>query len=161
MGERIEEVKKRIIKKFPKLAKDKDFKIESKATYDYNCIAWAYNIDNRWMWPNTGQYCFLDGVHYWPSDEILDCDVSHFIKAFELQGYRVCEISKFDPDYRKIALYVKINSTECTHASRELSNGFWTSKLGSFVDIQHGTPYTIENKDYGEVYCIMKKYLSK
>jgi len=108
------------------------------------------------MWPNIGQYPFLDGVHYWPSDEILDCDVSHFIKAFELKGYSVCDACDFDPNYRKIALYVKNNSTECTHAARERRNGFWTSKLGEYVDIQHGTPHAIESEVYGEVYCFMK-----
>ena len=159
MGERIEEIKKTVINIFPKLAKDKDFEITSQESQNYNCIAWAYMLTNRWMWPNTGEHVFLDGVDYWPSDEILDCDVSHFIKAFELQGYSVCETCKFDPKYRQIALYVKANSTECTHAARELGNGFWTSKLGPYVDIQHGTPYTIENKDYGEVYCFMRKNL--
>ena len=156
MGERAEEVKARLLKIFPKLAHDENFKITSKESSDYNCIAWAYIIKDKWMWPNTGDGNFLDGVHYWPSNEILDGDVSHFIKAFELKGYRVCETCKFDPGYTKIALYVKANSTECTHAAREKRNGFWTSKLGSYVDIQHGTPYTIENDDYGKVYCFMK-----
>jgi hypothetical protein len=157
MGKGIEEIKELLLDIFPKLAQDKNFKITSKSSDDYNCIAWAYNIDDKWMWPNTGQNFFLDGVHYWPSDEILDCDVSHFIKAFELHGYRVCEFCNFDPQYRKIVLYVKDNSTECTHAAREKENGFWTSKLGRSVDIQHETPYTIESNYYGKVFCFMKK----
>jgi len=156
MGERDEEIKEGLLRIFPKLAQDKDFKITSPASSDYNCIAWAYIIKNRWMWPNTGDGSFLDGIHYWPSNEILDDDVSHFIKAFELQGYIVCEECKFDPKYRKIALYAKDNSTKCTHAAREQRDGFWTSKLGPYVDIQHGTPYTIENNTYGKVYCFMK-----
>ena len=157
MGERVEEIKALLLKIFPKLARDENFKITSKESGDYNCIAWAYNIDNRWMWPNTGEFPFLDGVHYWPSDEILDSDVSHFIKEFELKGYSICEACDFDPKYRKIVLYTKANSTECTHAAREQRNGFWTSKLGHSVDIQHGTPYAIENDNYGKVYCFMKK----
>ena len=155
MGERTEEIKAQLVKIFPKLAQDENFKITSPASSDYNCIAFAYNIYNRWMWPNTGESHFLDGVHYWTSGEILDCNVSHF-KAFELKGYSVCESCEFDPKYRKIALYVKSNSTECTHAAREQRNGFWKSKLGRDVDIQHGTPYTIENDQYGKVYCFMK-----
>jgi hypothetical protein len=75
----------------------------------------------------------------------------------QIDGYSVCEICDFDPKYKKIVLYVKTNSTECTHAARELRNGFWSSKLGRYVDIQHGTPYTIESKVYGEVYCFMRK----
>ena len=159
MGETVEEIKRRLFQAFPKLSHDNGFKVSSKATPVYNCIAWAYKLDNRWMWPNTGEYSFLDGVHYWPSDEILDCDVSNFIEAFKLKGYECCDNSCFEPEYRnkqKIALYVKPGTTECTHAARELSNGCWTSKLGNDCDIQHGTPDTIENDGYGKVHCFMK-----
>ena len=44
-----------------------------------------------------------------------------------------------------------------THAARQLSSGFWTSKLGEAYDIQHGTPQSIEGGIYGCVYCYMKK----
>ena len=157
MGERTKEIKRILLSAFPKLINDKDFKVTSNDTPVYNCIAWAYKIDNRWMWPNTGKYPFLDGVHYWPSEDILDCNVNNFIDAFKLKGYECCDNCQFEPEYRKIALYVKPGSTECTHAARELSNGCWTSKLGKFNDIQHGTAEAIENEDYGKVYCYMKK----
>jgi hypothetical protein len=157
MGERTKEIKRILFSAFPKLINDKDFKVTSNDTPVYNCIAWAYKIDNRWMWPNTGEYPFLDGVHYWPSEEILDCNVNNFIDAFKLKGYECCDSCQFEYGYRKIALYVKPGSTECTHAARELSNGCWTSKLGGFNDIQHGTAEAIENDDYGNVYCYMKK----
>lgn len=157
MGERVEEIKRLLFQAFPKLLQDKDFKVTSKATPIYNCIAWAYNINNRWMWPNTGKYTFLDGIHYWPSNEIIDCDVSNFIDAFKLKGYERCDNCELEFGYRKIALYVKLNTTECTHTARELSNGCWSSKLGEYNDIQHGTPEAIENDDYGKVYCFMKR----
>ncbi|MBP1678031.1 MAG: hypothetical protein H6Q20_2590 [Bacteroidetes bacterium] len=157
MGERTEEIKRILFNAFPKLLNDKDFKVTSNGTPAYNCIAWAYKIDNRWMWPNTGEYPFLDGVHYWPSEDILDCNVNNFIDAFKLKGYECCDSCQFEPGYRKIALYVKPGTTECTHAARELSNGCWTSKLGEYNDIQHGTVEAIENDVYGKVYCYMKK----
>lgn len=157
MDKSIKEIKDKIIDNFPELVKDSNFKITSKETSKYNCIAWAYLLEDKWMWPNTGDYTFLDGIHYWPSDEIIDCDVKNFIKAFELKGYEYCENGNHEEGYRKIALYVKPNTTECTHAARELKNGFWTSKLGRLEDIQHGTPYTLEGKVYGKVYCFMKK----
>ena len=80
MGERIEQIKRELVRFFPKLKDDDGFKITSKETPAYNCIAWAYNIDNRWMWPNTGEYEFLDGVHYWPTDEIQEASIENFIK---------------------------------------------------------------------------------
>lgn len=157
MGERTEEIKRFLLHAFPKLIHDTDFKVTSKETPVYNCIAWAYNIDNRWMWPNTGEYVFLDGVHFWPSDEIIDCNVNNFINAFKLKGYECCDNCQFEPGFRKIALYVKPDTTDCTHAARETSSGYWTSKLGQFNDIQHGTAEAIENDEYGKVYCYMKK----
>lgn len=157
MGERAEEVKRNVLQIFPKLSHDKDLKITSKSDPSYNCIAWAYNINNRWMWPNTGEYTFLDGVHFWPSSEIMDSNVQNFIDAFKQIGYELCEKPDFESDYRRIALYVVPGTTACTHAARQLRNGMWTSKLGMYCDIQHGTPETIENNEYGKVYCIMKK----
>ncbi len=157
MGEKTEDIKKQIIQAFPKLALDSYFELTSPYNSCYNCIAWAYNLDNRWMWPNTGGYVFLDGIHYWPSDHVLDCNVDNFIEAFSFKGYIICDGPDFEEGYRKIALYVAKGTKECTHASRQLNNGFWTSKLGKSQDIQHGTPYDIEGDSYGEVFCFMKR----
>jgi len=157
MGERAEEVRRKLIQAFPKLIHDEEFKVTSKSDPSYNCIAWAYHIDNRWMWPNTGEYEFLDGIHFWPSEEIMDCNVQHFIEAFRLKGYEQCESSSFEIGYRKIALYVLSGTTICTHAARQLGNGNWTSKLGEYNDIYHGTPEAIENDIYGNVFCFMKR----
>ena len=142
---------------FPGLATDKDFKITSPETPDYNCIAWAYHYDDRWMWPGGVSEKTLDGFHFWPDDVSDSTDVQSFIDAFRLKGYSVCDDLDFNPQYRKIALYVKKGTTICTHAARELSNGLWSSKLGSGHDIQHGTPYSIEGQVYGVVYCLMRK----
>jgi hypothetical protein len=147
----------RIFSWFPKLMGDVDFKLTSPATPNYNCIAWAYNINNRVMWPGGPDAKNLDGFHYWPDGAANDTHVSAFIEAFELKGYHVCKKWEHEDGYRKIALYTKEGSTECTHASRELTSGKWTSKLGPQQDIQHGTPFSIEGSVYGKVYCIMKQ----
>ncbi len=157
MGERVEEIEKVIVGCFPKLEHDTLFKVTSKATPKYNCIAWAYKIDNRWMWPNTGEYEFLDGIHFWPDKEIRSCDVSNFIAVFEQLGYERCDNGEMEQGHRKIALYVVPNTTTCTHAARQLASGCWTSKLGKSQDIQHGSAETIEGVAYGEVYCYMKQ----
>lgn len=151
MGQGTDKIKSTIFNWFPELTKDSQFEITSPATPNYNCIAWAYNIDNRWMWPNTGLHPHLDGVHYWPTDEIIDCNVANFIDAFKLKGYELCASSNFEEGYRKIALYVTPGTEECTHAARQKTNGYWTSKLGEFHDIQHGTPEAIEGNIYGKV----------
>lgn len=146
-----------IIAAFPGLKNDPDFKITSPVNPDYNCIAWAYLYDDRWMWPGGVEAKSIDGFHYWPDGVEDTTDVSSFIKAFVKSGYSLCDDDSFEVGYRKVALYVKEGSKECTHASRQLSNGKWTSKLGRYHDIQHGSPYTIEGDVYGKVHCIMKR----
>ena len=66
--------RKRIIEVFPKLANDKSFKITSKDSPNYNCIAWAGLEDQQWWQP--GMNYDLEGVKFrWPpnipSDNIL------------------------------------------------------------------------------------------
>ena len=136
---------------------DKFFKITSPNDSNYNCIAWAYQIKGRWMWPPAGsQARVLDAVTFWP-DENASEEVESFVDAFRLKGYEKCDTPDFEHGYRKIALYVTPGTTRCTHAARQLSTGLWTSKLGESFDIQHGTPFTIEGDVYGEVYCYMKR----
>lgn len=157
MGKNVDQIAEIIKEIFPKLKTDTEFKVTSKEDERYNCIAWAYNINNRWMWPNTGDCPFIDGVHYWPSNEIMEPTVENFIKAFRLKGYEVCDNFRHEEGYQKVALYAIPGTNICTHASRELANGKWTSKLGQIQDIQHGDPTTIENDGYGKVCCIMKR----
>lgn len=152
MGKGTEEMIARV---FPNLAADEHFKITSKQTSDYNCIAWAYCKNDCWMWPNTGKFPFLDGVHYWPDESLKDENVDNFIEAFSLKGYEICNDESFDIHFRKIALYVEPGTKKCTHAARQLRNGFWTSKLGDWHDIQHGSPDSVSGVEYGVVYCIM------
>lgn len=157
MGKDIEKLKRVIIKYFPRLAHDKNFQITSPQTPNYNCIAWAYNYKDRWMWPDPCATGGLDGVCYWPDEVTKTPDVDSFIEAFRKKGYEICDNAEFDERLQKIALYVKPGTRECTHAARQLRNSFWTSKLGQGNDIQHGTPYTIEGNNYGIVYCIMSR----
>lgn len=157
MGESIDQIRRAIISAFPKLGQDANFKVTSKEDHTYNCIAWAYNYSDRWMWPNTGKTRFIDGVDYWPSKELMEPSIQNFIDAFRLKGYEVCDGYQHEDGYQKVALYALPNSNMCTHAARELRNGFWTSKLGEWQDIQHGDPTTIENNNYGNVRCILKR----
>jgi len=155
MGQ-VDAIRERLFSIFPGLKNDADFKLTSPATPDYNCISWAYSYSDRWMWPRSGETNCLDGVLYWPDGIIDSEDVTAFVEAFKLKGYNLCDSWEHEEGYRRIALYVE-KGTSCTHASRELSTGKWTSKLGQLPDIQHGNPFSIEGIAYGRVYCIMKR----
>lgn len=153
MDQRAEE----IIKAFPALQYDEGFLLTSPENPDYNCIAWAYGTDKCWMWPEN-EY---DGVSTWPNDYTGSPDIEAFMKAFADAGYEECEDAEQEPMYTKIALYTYPHTQECTHAARQLPNGLWTSKLGSSYDIQHSTPYVIQGRLYGNVYCLMKKKMTQ
>ncbi|GHV61315.1 hypothetical protein FACS1894195_1670 [Bacteroidia bacterium] len=155
MGQTFELDRENIIRLFPGLTTDTDFQITSKASHRYNCIAWAYKYDDRWM-EYGGKY-ELDGVIYWWPDGVNNTPyIDAYADAFKLRGYEFCESWLHESDYEKIALYVD-KEQRCTHAAREKRNGTWTSKLGKSNDISHNSPYSIEGDFYGRVECIMKR----
>jgi hypothetical protein len=139
-----------IIQSFPGLRDDPEFKITSLETSNYNCIAWAVNRTNSFWWPLVPQ---PDGT-YWPLENKSE-DFKNLIDAYSSVGYRPCEDWVFEVKYKKIALYIDNETGRFTHASRQLRNGLWTSKLGPYFDITHSTPFTIEGKCYGNVNAYM------
>lgn len=142
---------KEIINAFPGLQYDAGFQITSPEDTDYNCIAWAWGRKDCWLWPDEE----ADGVTVWPRNSVDKTSINAFIEAFKSQGYVVCDSDEHEEGKEKIALYAYPDSGECTHASRQLANGIWTSKLGPSFDIAHSTPYTIQGRLYGMVACIL------
>lgn len=138
---------------FPNLRKDSNFKITSPKTDGYNCISWASQKGPVWFWPPLGKE--LEEDEYWPDGIDDDTRIETFIKAMVTENFALCPDDKVEPNITKIALYSKNGC--CTHASRQLQNGLWTSKLGYWHDIQHSTPHSLEGDMYGTVYCYMKK----
>ncbi|MBE6245580.1 MAG: hypothetical protein E7108_08700 [Bacteroidales bacterium] len=158
MGSGVEESERVLKRIFPNLNDDSDFKVTSKRTEKYNCIAWAYFFDDRWMWPATETSKVLDGIYYfWPTEGISSNDVSSFIDAFKQKGYELCDSFSHEEGFQKIALYTKPGTTECTHAAREHRDGTWTSKIGALEDIQHGTPFSLSGDLYGIPTHFMKR----
>lgn len=147
-----------IIALFPKLKDDKYFKVSSPEDPNYNCIAWAYQlINNRWMQPPTGNVA-LDAVTWWPDGVTGSEDISCMVEAFVRNSYSVCDSWEHENGFIKVALYYNPENNHWTHAARESRSGdFWMSKLGPQNDIFHGTPFTIEGKQYGKVYCCLKR----
>lgn len=148
-------MKEKIIEWFPLLGEDKDFIITSPKTRAYNCISWATEHDDMWYWPPLGSK--PDDDEYWPAELADDTRIETFISAMELEGFRRCPSDDTDTNCTRIALYSK--DGDCTHASRQLPNGRWTSKLGFWHDIQHSNPEALEGEIYGSIYCYMKKSL--
>lgn len=156
MGKETDKIKTFLAKSFPGLKADKDFKITSDATPNYNCIAWAYQIDGRWMQPPNG-YPHLDGVTYWPEGATESTDIQSLVEAFKTKGYEKCDNECLEEGFMKVALYWNPDDNKWTHAARQHRDGTWTSKMGRMNDIQHGPPEVLESDTYGKVFCIMKR----
>ncbi len=126
----------------------------SQATDDYNCIAWAAEDTENWWWPDPAE------VSYWPESILRKEDIPSFISAFQTRGYTVCADGKYEPGYIKIAIFCD-NNDKPTHAARQLSNGFWTSKLGCDIDIEHDLDEFLTHPrivaEYGTIKVFMKK----
>jgi hypothetical protein len=127
-----------------------NYRVTSPATWEYNCIAWAAGVTDAWWWPVPGRY--------WPPDVPRDESLAAFIAAFAVLGYAVCRSADCEPGLEKIALYAV--GTTPTHAARQLLSGWWTSKLGPSLDIEHATPEAVAGGVYGEVAVILSRTIS-
>jgi len=144
-----EENRNYILALFNGLAADEEWEVKSPIDPRYNCIAWARHKDYTKVWPHKD----VDGIE-WPDDLPFDTEVVTFVALFAKAGYTVCEDSDFVEGVQKIALYVD-EQDKITHASRQLLNAMWTSKLGDMFDIEHSDPFVIESPSYGTVSTIL------
>lgn len=114
----------------------------------YNCIAHAAQDSERW-WSHADDY-------YWPDGVKRNGSLDALRRCYESEGFAVCDDSKPEPGYTKIALYADAGGN-WTHAARQLEGGEWTSKLGSNVDIRHKTPECVGGAVYGDVALFMRR----
>jgi hypothetical protein len=115
-----------------------DFDPTSDATAQYNCISWALSYDRQAIWPDE------DRQLAWPD----------FRKLFELCGFSHCLNGDIEAGHEKIVLMG--GHGVVMHASRQIKNGRWTSKLGAQVDGEHPSPDTLRHL-YGDVLLWMKR----
>lgn len=125
------------------------FSVTSPHTPEYNCIAWAFGDNTKWYWPDPAN------TYYWPEDIPREINIKTFIQLFKSIGYAICKDGDLEEEFDKIAIFVDASNTP-THAARQLNNGFWTSKLGQHIDVQH-TINSIEEGAYGMVSTFMKR----
>ncbi len=130
---------------FPRLQQT-NYEITSPRTTDYNCIAWAAADVTKMWWP---------GEYYWPVGMPINDRVEIFVRTFcECLGYEKCDGGNLEIGYEKVAIYADSGRTK--HMARQLSNGRWTSKLGSERDISHDLP-ALEGSDYGTVVQFLRR----
>ena len=136
---------------FPLLS-DAGYSVTSPATPEYNCVAWAMNNDDRWWWPDPME------EYYWPEKASREATLESFNQTFMTFGFEICADEQLEQGYEKVAIFVD-GSGDPTHLARQLSNGRWTSKLGSSVDIEHSLQ-GLTSSEYGSVGQILRRRVS-
>ncbi len=129
---------------FPHL-EDHNHHLTSPVTNRYNCIAWAAGNDGKWWWPDA------NNIGYWPPNAPREETLDAFIQAYSVLGYKECRDGEMELGFEKVVIYAKVTYgiPIPTHAARQLSDGKWTSKLGTLEDIQHSTPEGLNGPVYG------------
>jgi hypothetical protein len=139
--------------KLPGLRED-NYRITSKGTRSYNCIAWAAGDDTRWWWPD------IEGNYYWPPDAPRSRTLLSFSTAFQSLGYSTCSNGIFVKGLEKIAIYgleLPMGVICPTHAARLIPSGKWTSKLGVYEDIEHDSEHDVSGPEYGSVVMYLSR----
>jgi hypothetical protein len=131
----------RLLAIFPGLEKD-GYREKSRATWDYNCIAWAASRADQWWEPDPRLY------GYWPPGVARQYTLQAYRDAYVTLGYEPCNTGDFEIAFEKIVFFADAAGVP-THAARQLESGKWTSKLGPDVDIEHATPDALNGPDYG------------
>jgi len=132
---------------FPNLTDD-NHSITSPDTDEYNCVAWAYEVSNRKMWPGHQDY-------YWPSGVAGKDELGTVLQLYLDKGYEKCQSGEREVGYKKVAIYVKQDRPK--HVALQLDSGHWTSKLGDYEDIEHDTLEGLEGESYGRAVLFLRK----
>jgi hypothetical protein len=128
-----------------------DYKVTSPSAKSYNAVAWAIGEEEKgriWSPEPFDQF-------YWPHVLSTEETMENHIGLFRLYGYSLTEDGSCESGFEKVAIYCKAGIP--THASRQLSTGWWTSKLGKNHDINHRELGCLEGEVYGSVYQILKR----
>ena len=122
----------------------------------YNCIAWAAGFSDIQLWPGVPELT-AQNVE-WPTDLPQDESLASIVAPFESLGYRECDGPDVEAGYEKVALFSDPEEDYPTHASRQLPDGWWSSKMGwDGVTIEHDGLRCIEGRRYGRVRLYMRR----
>jgi hypothetical protein len=129
---------------------DRDFAETSPATDSHNCFAWSVGNTDRWWWPSD--------FSYWPRGAPREVTLDAFAQAYASLGFEPCSDNNFEQGFEKVAIYAD-EFGRPKHAALQLPDGYWTSKLGSDVDITHHNLTCLEGGLYGRVALVLRRRL--
>ena len=127
-----------------------EYEVTSDESLVYNCIAWAAGDSTQRWGPNTDDY--------WPQTAPREATLESFRAVFEGLGYQECPTRELEVGFEKVAIFVD-DDGQPTHVARQLENGNWTSKLGTWEDIEHQKLDSLVGTAsmYGTVELIMRR----
>lgn len=128
------------------------FRKTSERTRRYNCYAWALG-DDTIQWIPGG-----DSVtSRWPPGAPRDLAVASVVRAFEQMGFvREGEGMEAILEAERIALFVDADG-DVIHLARRLPSGTWTSKMGTWEDIEHDDLEALVGGEYVRVAAVLRK----
>ena len=133
---------KKLRRHFPRLFGDR-YRVKSKSTKRYNCLAWAAGFTDTWWDAGPGGS--------WPQNLPDDGSVEAALQFFEYHGYRRTASldTSFKEGVEKVAIYGDYHGY--THAARQIALDRWTSKLGKLQDIEHHGVEDLYGTQYGSL----------
>lgn len=144
------ELHKRLLGVCPRLSTT-DYVKSSEARRRCNCFAWVAGDPSRNWYPGGSP-----DVSYWPADVRDDLALEAFLEAYGTLGFEPCVGGALVEGVEKIAIFVD-GSGDAAHAARQLPDGLWESKMGTWEDIRHQTLDCLQGGEYG----VVAAYLSR
>ena len=138
-----------LITAFPKLSSE-EFEIVERASERYNCIAYAAGDTSKWWDHNRN--------HYWPTPATRSNSIESLKEVFVSLGFEQCHDSSAENGYQKVALYEEQGVWK--HAAVQIPNGRWRSKMGKGPVIEHRSPESLSDSQYGNVGLYMRRAFS-
>ena len=116
----------------------------------YNCIAYAAGDTSKW-WDHTPR-------RYWPPYATRSPSIESLQEVFAGLGFGECDDGSLVAGYQKVALYE--DDGEYQHASIQMPNGAWRSKMGPGPVIEHRSPESLSRGIYGNATTFMRKVVN-
>ena len=129
-------------------ATEKNWRLTSEPTDEYNCFAHALYDTKHWIWPDP------DGKYSWPVDwgreDSVECIVNFLLSV----GYGDCSDHLLEQGWLKIAIYTLDGKPE--HLARQTKDAKWSSKMATGIDIEHDDLWVLAGGRLGKPTKFMK-----
>ena len=80
------------------LVSDANHDVTSSDDPEYNCVAWALGLTDRWVWPGRDDA-------WWPDSIRQDDSVESFIELFRSVDFERCDSAALETGYERVAVF--------------------------------------------------------